>query len=158
MSDPGLMASGSLIHRCRFSGVLVAAPDARVSRLIRCVRSGPNLPLAFVPATVWQLTHAVDSKMRRPCATESNSAAGCFWLATHLLKSSRDSTTTRSSILACCTPQYCAHWPTYTPVSCGSIHMLLTRLGMRSVFPASCGTQKLWLVSADISVICVGVG
>ena len=36
--------------------------------------------------------------------------------------------------------------------------MLLERFGIRSVLPASLGTQKLWSVSADNSVMCVGVG
>ena len=37
-----------------------------MSRLIRCVRSGPNRPLAAVPATAWQLMQAVVSKTCRP--------------------------------------------------------------------------------------------
>ena len=40
----------------------------------------------------------------------------------------------------------------------GSIHILFTRFGMRSVFPASRGTQKLWATSAERSVRKVGAG
>ena len=40
----------------------------------------------------------------------------------------------------------------------GSIHISLTRFGIRSVLPASCGIQKLWSVSADSSFRNVGVG
>ena len=43
--DPGLMASGFRIHCRRFAGVLSATPEAMVSRLIRCVRSGPKVPV-----------------------------------------------------------------------------------------------------------------
>src|SRR5215470_1790269 len=40
----------------------------------------------------------------------------------------------------------------------GSIHISFTRLGIRSVFPPSSGTQKLWFVSAESSFRNVGVG
>ncbi len=53
----------------RFAGVLGTAPEAIVSRLATCVRSGPNLPVAIVPATVWQLMQAVCWKTVRPSAT-----------------------------------------------------------------------------------------
>jgi hypothetical protein len=59
ISDPGFIESGSSIHWRRFCGVFLIVPEAMVSRLARCVRSGPNLPLAEVPVTVWQLTQAV---------------------------------------------------------------------------------------------------
>jgi hypothetical protein len=36
--------------------------------------------------------------------------------------------------------------------------MWFTRLGIRSVFPASRGIQKLWSVSAESNVMKVGVG
>ena len=64
--DPGLIASGFRIHSRRLSGVFWAAPEAIVSRLIRCVRSGPKRPLATVPATAWQLMQAVVSNTRFP--------------------------------------------------------------------------------------------
>ena len=58
--------SGFRIHRRRFSGVFGTAPEAIVSRLIRCVRSGPKRPSATVPVTVWQLMQAVVSKILPP--------------------------------------------------------------------------------------------
>ena len=64
--DPGLIASGFLIQSRSVSCVLAAAPEASVSRVMKCVRSGPKRPFAFVPAMVWQLTHAVDSKDALP--------------------------------------------------------------------------------------------
>ena len=36
--------------------------------------------------------------------------------------------------------------------------MWFTRFGIKSVFPARRGTQKLWSVSAELSVMKVGVG
>ena len=59
---PGLNVLGSSIQAFRLSAVLGIAPEASVSRLIKCVRSGPYRPLATVPATVWQLMHACCSK------------------------------------------------------------------------------------------------
>ena len=120
INDPGLIASGFSIHRRRFSVVFAAAPDAIVSRLIRCVRSGPKRPLAAVPPIAWQLMQAVVSKTRRPAAAcLVLNVAGCCWARTQASKSSGLSTDTRRSILACCVPQYCAHWPRKMPVRAG---------------------------------------
>jgi len=46
--------------------VFCAAPAAIVSRLIRCVRSGPKWPLATVPARCDRLMQAVVSNIRCP--------------------------------------------------------------------------------------------
>ena len=51
------------------------APDAMVARLATCERSGPKVPLAEVPETVWQLTQALDSKTARPLAAAGFCAA-----------------------------------------------------------------------------------
>ena len=45
INEPGLIESGFCIQARRFSRVFGAAPEAMVSRLIRCVRSGPKLPV-----------------------------------------------------------------------------------------------------------------
>ena len=58
---------------------------------------------------------------------------------------------------ACWSPQYSAHWPTYVPTRSGSIQTRLVLFGITSIFPASCGTQKLCATSADSSVMNVGV-
>ena len=101
---------------------------------------------------------ALLSKTRLPALRlrpERRAVAGA---RTQAAKSSGLSTETRSSILACCIPQYCAHWPRKIPVRCGSIHILFGWFGIRSVLPASSGTQKLWSVSAESKVRNVGVG
>ena len=90
--EPGLMVSGFSIQRRSSSLVLGAAPEAMVSRLMRWVRSGPKLPSAAVPWTVWQLMHAVRSKTARPRATASDTCAGCCWARTQRSKSWRLST------------------------------------------------------------------
>jgi hypothetical protein len=59
---------------------------------------------------------------------------------------------------ACCRPQNSAHWPTRSPGICGSIHTPFVLLGMTSIFPANCGTQKLWITPADCSVRKIGEG
>ena len=60
------MELGSLIHLRMFSGVLSAAPEAIVSLLIRCVRSGPNCPFPAMPDTLWQPRHGLVSKTILP--------------------------------------------------------------------------------------------
>src|SRR4029077_11975570 len=57
-----------------------------------------------------------------------------------------------------CVGYFGANWPRERRVSRGSIHIEFGWLGIRSVFPASRGTQKLWSVSADSRVRNVGVG
>src|ERR1700722_18822987 len=101
---------------------------------------------------------AVVSKIWRPSLTASFVCAGLFSSWTQRSNCSGESTYTRRSIFACCVPQYCAHWPTYNPTLCGSIHILLTRFGIKSVLPARRGTQKLWSVSAESNFKKVGVG
>src|SRR5262245_129377 len=134
---PSLIACGFLTHARNFSGVFGAAPEPSVSRLIKCVRSGPNVPLADVPWTAWQLTHDVEKKRSRPADPCGSSAAGLRWDATQLANSSGGCAMTRRRIFACCVPQYSAQLPRYAPACLGSIHILLTRLGIKSVFPAS---------------------
>src|SRR6202046_4399134 len=75
---------------------------------------------------------ALRSNTRLPATAPASSTAGFCWAPTQLAKSFGPSTEMRSSIFACCTPQYWAHWPRKTPVRCGSIHVLLGWLGMRS--------------------------
>src|SRR6266404_6429718 len=105
MSAPGFSAAGSFTQARRFSGVLAATPAPSVARLIRCVRSGPNTPLAGVPRTVWQLMHATDVNRSRPARTAGTSAATACCAATQRAKSSGECTVTVRSMPACCRPQ-----------------------------------------------------
>src|SRR5207245_11758900 len=66
---PSLSVCGSRIQARKVAGVLGAAPAASVSRLIRCVKSGPNFP--------W----AVDRK-----STRLNSSHGSISYAVFCLK------------------------------------------------------------------------
>src|SRR5262249_51365046 len=52
MSAPGLSRFGSSTHARRLARSFWAAPAPIVSRLMRCVRSGPKVPLALGPARV----------------------------------------------------------------------------------------------------------
>src|SRR6266404_1393481 len=105
MSAPGFSAAGSFTQARRFSGVLAATPAPSVARLIRCVRSGPNTPLAGVPLTVWQFMHATDVNRSRPARTAGTSAATACCAATQRAKSSGECTVTVRSMPACCRPQ-----------------------------------------------------
>src|SRR5207244_13233444 len=84
------------IQAFRLAVVLSAAPAASVSRLIRCVRSGPKRPFAPTPRTTWQFTHAVGAKTSRPLATDVSSMATFRCVATQRSHWSRGSTPTRS--------------------------------------------------------------
>src|SRR6516225_3404038 len=69
ISAPGFRESGSSIHCLRFSRVVGNAPEASVSRLAMCVKSGPKRPFAPVPAIVWQFMHALCSKTVFPASS-----------------------------------------------------------------------------------------
>ena len=74
-----------------------------MSRLIRCVRSGPNLPLGRSPAD--GVTVDAGSGRRRDrvrLSPAGSSTPFCCCAATHLAKSSGSCTMTRSSMRACC--------------------------------------------------------
>ena len=59
---------------------------------------------------------AVVSKTRLPAIADSSSTRGLLLRREPTRRSRRAlSTDTRSSILACCVPQYCAHWPRKMP-------------------------------------------
>src|SRR2546428_1924048 len=158
MRAPVLNALGSFTHARRFPGVFRTAPAPRVERLIRCVRSGPNTPLPDVPRTEWQLMQASEENSSRPDLVASCSAGAVCCEATQARNSSLGCTTTTSSINACWSPQYSAHWPTYVPTRRGSIQTRFVLFGIASIFPASCGTQKLWATSTDSTVMNVSAG
>src|SRR5262249_14684694 len=67
MSAPRFRVAGSSTQVWRLSRVLRAAPAPMVQRDMRCVKSGPNTPLAGVPRMVWQLMQASEAKRSRPC-------------------------------------------------------------------------------------------
>ena len=123
--------------------MFVRRPEAMVSRLIRCVRSGPKRPSATVPDTVWQLMQAVVSKILPALGHGAHCAP-----ADVVPESS--GRTLRAAGRRPAEASWRAGFrntariaPGRVPVSCGSIHVLLTRFGIRSVLPARRGTQKL---------------
>jgi hypothetical protein len=59
--QPGFTVCGSSTQARRSAVVLGTTPDAIVLLLARCVRSGPNFPMAGVPLMVWQFTQDRDS-------------------------------------------------------------------------------------------------
>ena len=152
ISAPGLSVAGSSTQARRFSGVLRATPAPIVRRLIRCVRSGPNMPLAGVPRTVWQLMHASEANSSRPGAHRGIVAArapagpppsgrtrpgGGRSRSRSIQRVLRRRSTRRTGRRRC-------------PGVRGSIHTRLVLFGITSIFPASCGTQKLWITSAGL--------
>src|SRR5215510_15207103 len=98
IKHPSLIACGFRIHSRNFSGVFGAAPEPSVWQLIKCVRSGPNVPLADVPWMAWQLTHEVEKKIARPADACGSSAAGRRWDSTQLANSSGGCAMTRRRI------------------------------------------------------------
>src|SRR5579862_3245967 len=92
-----------------------------------------------------------DTKVALADSIRGSDVALSFCAAAHFSNSAGGSTITRSNMLACCIPQYSAQFPRKTPSCRGSIHIVLVIPGIRSVLPASCGTQKLCATSADSS-------
>ena len=100
ISAPGLSDAGSSTHARSVLGACCATtPAPSVRRLMRCVRSGPNTPLAGVPRTVWQLMHASEREQLAPGARRGI-VAGRAPAAppTQRSNSSRGCTTTASSM------------------------------------------------------------
>src|SRR5262249_30018538 len=112
MCAPRSRVAGPSTRVWRFSRVFRAAPAPMVQRDMRCVKSGPNTPLAGVPRTVWQLMQASEAKSSRPRFAVASSRASVRWAATQRSNSSFGCTTTTRSMRPCWMPQYSAHWPT----------------------------------------------
>src|SRR5438128_9059052 len=67
MIVPGFTAGGFLIHFVRFaSSTGERTPPAIDFLLATCVSSGPILPAAVVPFTVWHPTQGSDRNVSRP--------------------------------------------------------------------------------------------
>src|SRR5258707_640619 len=92
-----------------------------------------------------------EGKVARADSIRGSDGASSFCGAAHFSKSATGCTITRSSMLACCIPQYSAQFPRNVPSCLGSSHMVLVIPGIKSTLPASCGTQKLCATSADSS-------
>lgn len=116
MRLPGFTACGSCSQRAIDSGVLSNTPAASVARLPMCVRSGPAVPLAAVPAIVWQFTHVSRWNSCAPRSASGPETRGtAAWAARHASNTAAGSATTRNRIHACWMPQYSAQAPSYTP-------------------------------------------
>ena len=114
--QPGLIVADLSTQRRRFSRD-VGRPCRRPASGGSSGASGRvhNSPRAGVPRIAWQLTHDCAEtglarrgrpRRRRPACARSPATAR---------NRPAESTTTRSSMLACCVPQYSAHWPTKSP-------------------------------------------
>ena len=156
-AQPGLNVVGIGDPGAQILRACSGGPRGERRRLIRCVRSGPKVPLAGGAADRWQLTQASDRKTlasrlrardrrapapaarppsgRTPPADRRRRAAACWRAA---CRSTRRTGRRR------------------VPARRGSNHMRLVLPGIRSVLPASRGTQKLWHTSADFSVRKIG--
>src|SRR5581483_11965089 len=115
MSVPGFTAGGFLIHFVRFSSFTgpPAPPAMPVFLLAMCVRSGPTLPCAVVPWTVWQPVHGSERNVSRPffVAGSVPRLASATALFAQAAKSSGVCTTSVMSMSAWPVPQNSKHWP-----------------------------------------------
>src|SRR5688572_26497965 len=75
---PGLTAWGFLSQRLRLfpSGSLGSVLAAMLLREPKWVGSGPTVPCAGVPRTVWQVMQAPLAKRVAPCCTSEGAAPG----------------------------------------------------------------------------------
>ena len=145
INAPGLNFCASRIHADRFDGVFVSVRAPIVSRSPKSVRSGPVVPAAGVPRTVWQPEHESRWNAASPSAAPSPSGGegvSCSRV-THRVKSVSVWTMTTKPIFACSIPQNSAHSPMYVPGVFGVKRRLLCWPGITSSLPASSGTQKL---------------
>ena len=119
---------------------------------------GAEAAIGGVPATVWQLMQALLSKTRLPggyaCVLNGGLLLGADPGGKLFRTVHRDAQqhlcVLNSAVLRALAEKDSG--------SCGSIHIRFGWLGIRSVLPASSGTQKLWSVSAESKVKKVGVG
>ena len=152
MRVPGLIACGLAIQAARVPALFGAAPAAIVWRLMRCVRSGPTVPPASVPRTVWHAPQW-NSKSCSPCVIASGAwAAGASCAASHFEKSSgrvRDDVEGHVRVLKHRNIRRTG--PDSGRGRMASIHVVLTWPGIASVLPASAGTQNEWITSAPMS-------
>jgi hypothetical protein len=100
MLFPGLMVWGSAIQAASDPRVVGSMPAAIVCRSPTWVRSGPSVPAALVPRTVWQAEQALLSSTVRPasCSGVPGRVASASCASRQRSKSSGVSTTISSAI------------------------------------------------------------
>ena len=111
---PGLIVCGSAIQAASDPRVVGSSPAAMVRRLATWVRSGPSVPAAGVPRTVWQAAQALAVKNCAPglAVPPSRRPRGLRAAPSrHASNAAGVSAITSSAICACCRPQNSAHWP-----------------------------------------------
>ena len=111
---PGLMVCGSAIQAASEPRVVRNRPAAMVRRLPTWVRSGPVVPAAGVPRTVWQAAHGLRQERllaRRGLLLRPAAAAAFRCRVRPAVETSGVSAITSNAMWACCRPQNSAHWP-----------------------------------------------
>ncbi|MNQ64052.1 hypothetical protein D3C85_784560 [compost metagenome] len=151
MGLPGLMCWLPAIQPPSAPTLLGKTPAARDKRLPTCVRSGPSVPAADVPRTVWHWAQTCWNTRSPWRSVVPAGAAGCACALSQLWKASGAMACTSNFMLACCAPQYSAHCPVYLPASSARTRRRLTWPGIMSSLPPSSGIQKLWMTLSDFS-------
>ena len=136
-----------------------SVPAARLRRPPTWVRSGPVMPAATVPRMVWQPTQGLARNRSRPLVASpgAGSPAGDSCRRSQASYSSGVSILTQKRMCACWAPQNSEHSPRYQPGAVAVKPVKVVRPGIMSVLPANCGTQKLWITSADLRAMRTGV-
>ena len=111
ISEPGLMASGFWIHRRRFSVVFSAAPgrDRVAAHQVRQIGAEASSRIRAADRVAVHAGGGFEDALARDFCLIL--IRGLLLRANPSVKILGLSTETRKSILACCVPQYCAHWP-----------------------------------------------
>src|SRR6266513_5672174 len=138
---PGLIDGALRTHFVRFSWFTGDSTPAMLGLLAIWVRSGPTLPAAVVPFTVWQPAHAPVRNAFRPTAVlGSFSRFACFTAsAAHVAYSAGVCATTVMSMSACPSPQNSKHWPLNVPGWSAWIHSAVVCPGTASFLPPRLG-------------------
>jgi len=108
---------------------------------------------------VWHDAHVFCTNTACPRRVRSlcGGAAGCCCSASQASNWAGGSTTTRTFIQACSSPQNCVQMPSDSPACSGRSWSLFVLPGMASIIRPNCGTQKLCSTSADSICACAGV-
>jgi hypothetical protein len=73
---PAFSDWGSTIQAASFAGSFATVPAASSERLATCVRSGPSVPMASVPRTVWHCAQLDERNNCRPRIASSSRRLG----------------------------------------------------------------------------------
>ena len=153
MTMLGLIDGALRTHLVRFSWFTGERTPAMFALLAMWVSSGPTLPAAVVPFTVWHPEHGPVRNAFRPTAVFGSLRrfASATAVCAHVAYSAGVCATTVMSMSACPSPQNSKHWPLKVPGWSAWIQRDVVCPGTASFLPPRFGTQNEWMTSFAVS-------